>query len=274
VLGTLSPLPRRMEWMSADVEAVVARSQLVIKPPSISLGSDIGMVRGMLLLPSLFRARRNPDGRRLREAVPAELYSRWLPLKARYLARNGKVEEWRPLFAAQELYEAAMRQSGLSQDNIVAPLVTKAAKRHGVPVTAPTVALAVADPKAVIREFNASTLADTECFSRTMARIEVDLEAMRARANAWAVGDIGALRALPQDDQYAACVRAVTETALARKLGASDLRTRVRTAWLAAAETAVASHEVSFAMLPVSELLRPDGYLATLQAKGYEVVAP
>lgn len=274
LLGTLSPLPRRMEWMPGEVEAVIARSQAVINAPSVSVNSDIGLFRGMLLLPSLLKARRNPDGRSLQQTVPPELYARWLPLKAGYLGRSRRVEEWRPIFAAQELYEAAMKRSGLSQDNLVTPMVWKAAKRHGVAVTSANVKLVIEDPKTLIREFNASTLADTECFARTLSRIETDLEAMRARANAWAVGDIDALRALPYDDQYSACIRAVTETGLARKLGIADLHDRVRTTWLAAAEDALARHEVSFATLPIAELLKPDGYLSQLHAKGYEVEAP
>ncbi|MDQ3495608.1 MAG: TraB/GumN family protein [Pseudomonadota bacterium] len=274
ILGTLSPLPRRMEWMSGEVESVIARAQAVISPPSVTVDSGVGVVRGMLLLPSLFKARRNPDGRSLQQTVPPELYARWLPLKTRYLGRNNGVEAWRPIFAAQELYEAAMKRSGLSQANPVTPLVRKAAKRHGITPTPANARLVIQDPKSVIREFNSSTLADIECFSRTLSRIETDLEAMRARANAWAVGDIDALRALPYDDQYSACVRAVTETGLARRVGASDLRLRVRDAWFTAAEDALARHEVSFATLPIAELLKPDGYLAQLRAKGYEIEAP
>lgn len=274
LLGTLLPLPRRMEWMSTEVEAVIARAQAVLGPPSVTVDSDIGMFRGMLLLPSLLKARRNPDGRTLQEAVPPELYARWLPLKARYLGRGGKVESWRPIFAARELYEAAMNHSGLSRDDVAMALVRKASKRHGVLAIPVSVKLQVADPKALIREFNASTLADIECFSRTLSRIETDLEAMRARANAWAVGDIDALRALPYDDQYSACIRAVTETGLARKLGAGELEQRVRAKWLAAAEGALVEHETSFGTLPIAALLKPDGYLAQLREKGYEIEAP
>lgn len=274
LLGTLSPLPRRMAWTSTEVESVIARAQAVIGPPSVVVGSDIGVFRGMLLLPSLLKARRNPDGRTLQQAVPPELYARWLPLKARYLGRGGKVESWRPIFAASELYEAAMKRSGLSRDDVVRDVVRKAAKRHRVPGIPASVELQVADPKALIREFNAGTLADVECFSRTLSRIETDLEAMRARANAWAVGDIDALRALPYDDQYSACIRAITDTGLARKLGAADLDQRIRARWLAVAEGALAEHDTIFGTLPIAELLKADGYLAQLRARGYVIEAP
>jgi len=274
ILGTLSPLPKRMEWISTDVEKTIAQSQEVIASPTVKLDSDIGVFRSMMLLPSLLRARRNPDGKRLQDVVPAGLYARWQVLKARYIGSDRGIEQWRPVFAAQELYEAAMRKSGLTQDSVVQPVVKKAARRHEVRVVPSEVTIDIKNPKAALKEFSDAALADTDCFAKTMSRIETDLDAMRARANAWAVGDLDALRALPDNDQYIACTRAFTETGLAQKLGISDIRTRVANTWLATAEAAIAKNASTFATLPISQLLKPDGYLARLQAKGYAVEAP
>src|SRR3546814_1259769 len=112
-----------------------------------------------------------------------------------------------------------MRKAGLDLDNVVGKVVEKAARRAHVPIVPAEVKLVIEDPKSVLKEFNASALDDTECFSRTMSRIETDLGNMRARANAWAVGDIEALRALPFHNQYVDCLNAITETGPARRLG-------------------------------------------------------
>lgn len=274
ILGTLSPLPRRMEWIPDKVEATIASSQAVIDPPSIKLDAGVGRFRGLLLLPSLLKARRNPDGRTLRESVPADMYARWAQLKPRYIGRNAGIERWRPVFAAQELYEAAMRKAGLSQANVVSPVVAAAAKRHGVPRIPTLVEVTVTDPKALIREFNATTLSDTDCFSKTLARIETDLDGMRQRANAWAIGDVAALRELPMEDQYVACMRAFTGNAVAQKIGFGDVSTRSTATWVAAAERALQANASTFATLPIPFLLREKGVLATLQGKGYTVEAP
>ncbi len=274
ILGTLSPLPKRMQWQSREVEAVIAQAQEVIQPPSVSLDSDVGVFRSLLLLPSLLGARKNPDDRRLEEVVPPELYARWQPLKARYIGGDRGVEQWRPIFAAQELYEAAIRKSGLALRGVVQPVVDTAAKQHDVRLTPVRVKLAVENPKAAIKEFARTGLADTDCFAKTLDRIETDLGTMRDRANAWATGDVDALRRLPVSDQYEACLAAITTTGLAQKLGFGDVRARVADAWLGAAETALANNQVTFATLPMSQLLKPDGYLAALQAKGYVVEAP
>ncbi|NZA26339.1 TraB/GumN family protein [Luteimonas sp. SJ-92] len=274
ILGTVAPLPRRMQWMSDEVEGIVAASQEVLDPPSMAMRSGLGTFRSLLLVPSLLKARRNPDGLSLEESVPAEIYARWVPLKARYLGRNRGVERWRPLFAAQELYEAAIRRSGMTLDGVVAPVVERAAKRHRVPRTPVQLAIVVDDPKDAIREFNEGPLADTDCFERTLARIETDLDAMRERANAWALGDIAALRAAPYDEQYVVCIRAITETGLARRLGMENFRRQLGDLWLEAAEAALARNASTFASLPVSTLVREDGLLARLQARGYAVEEP
>ena len=39
ILGTASPLPDRIQWQSGEVEAIVARSQQVLLPPSQSVTS-------------------------------------------------------------------------------------------------------------------------------------------------------------------------------------------------------------------------------------------
>ncbi len=274
ILGTLSPLPKNVQWLSGDVEKTIAQSQEIIASPGIEVNSGIGMFRTLLLVPSMFKARKNPGGKTLQDVVPADLYARWSVLKARYIGGDRGIEHWRPIFAAQELYEKAMRKSGLAQGSIVQPIVKKAARQHKIPVTSVTVALVVKDPKSALKKFNHSALNDTGCFAGTMTRIETDLEGMRARANAWAIGDIQALRALPYRNQYALCMAAVTETGLARELGVTDLSARVAQKWLGAAEAALAKNQVTFATLPISELLKPDGYVEKLRVKGYEVEAP
>ncbi|KLJ01105.1 TraB/GumN family protein [Luteimonas sp. FCS-9] len=274
VLGELSPLPRDMDWMSGEVEAVVARSQAVIAAPGIRVESGVGRLRGMLLLPSLLRARRNPDGARLQDVVPPALYARWQPLKARWLGRGDRVERWRPILAAAELYESAIKRSRLRQGSVVQPVVARVAKAHDIPVIEAEVEIRIDDPKALLREFGGAPLDDIPCFERMLVRIERDLQHMGQRANAWAVGDIATLRALPGENAYAVCMRTFTQGELAKRLGVEDIDRRVEARWLEAGEAALAQHPTTFATLPMALVLGEHGYLAKLAAKGYVVEAP
>lgn len=274
ILGTLSPLPRRMEWIPDDVERVIAQSQAVIDPPSVKLDANVGFFGKVFLLPSLLKARRNPDGKSLRDVVPADLYARWQVLKPRYIGSDAGVEQWRPIFAAQALYEAAMRKTGLSQKNVVGGVVEAAARRHRVPRIKTETRFRVKDPKAAIRAFNNTALNDSDCFAKTMLRIEGDLGTMRARANAWAVGDVRQLRDMSLEDQYVSCTRAITDSALAQQLGMGNVRGRIAASWMSAAEKSLARNKISFATLSIPLLLRSDGFIARLRAKGYVIEEP
>ncbi len=274
VLGTVSPVPKGMEWISRDVEQVLAQAGEVVSGPRYQVDADVGFFGKLALMPSLIGVRKNPGDRKLQEVVPAQSYSRWLPLKQRYIGRDSGVEKMRPIFAANELYQAAIDDAGLRSRGIVWPVVERAIKAHGIKLTEPRVQVMVKDPKAALKEFRSESVGDLACFDKMLGNIETDVARMAERANAWAVGDIAALRALPLGDQYRACQDALMETAVARKRGIGNAEAQVREAWLAAAESALANNGVSFAVLPMSELLKTDGYLAALQARGYAVESP
>lgn len=274
VLGTVSPLPKGLEWISRDVEKVLAQSTEVVFPPSYTVDADVGFFGKISLLPSLIGIRKNPDNAKLKDVVPAESYARWLPLKQRYIGRDKDVEKMRPIFAASELYEAAIEDSGLAGRRIVSPVIDAAIKEHKIKRTRPEIKVKIKNPKATLKEFKGESLSDQACFDKMLQNLETDVSRMVARANAWAVGDIDTLRALPLGDQYQACQNALMQTSAAQKNGIGNAEGEVRTAWLSAAEAAIANNTTSFAVLPMSELLKPDGYLAALQAKGYAVEAP
>jgi hypothetical protein len=274
VLGTIAPTPRDIEWESRETAKVVAGSGVVILGARGTVTPDIGLIRGALLIPKALKARNNPDGKTLRDVLPAPLYARWSVLRARYLGDDRDVEKRRPIFAAEELYAAAIRRAGLTQENPVLPKVRRLARRADVPTEIAEVGVKFTEPKAALQAFADQSLPDVACFEQTLDRIEADVAQMAARANAWSVGDLATMRALPYADQGPTCLAAVLDTALARDRGLDDLPQQVRDAWLTTAERALATHEQSLALLPMAEILKPDGYLAALQARGYAVEAP
>lgn len=274
LLGNQSPLPRRMRWNSDEVQALVASSQLVLASPTLKFDSDIGRIRGLLLLPALLGARRNPDKASLAEVLPEETYRRWRVLKQRYLARSRGVEKWRPLFAAQKLYEAAVEDSGLRFKNIVWPVVEKAAKRADIEIIEPAVTVRIEAPRDALKDFSRTSLDDVACLDLTLQRLETDLESMRDRANAWAAGDVALLRELPFIDQGPACIDAVLQSSVMSERGFADLPQRFREAWMEAAQNALNENTQTFAVLPMRLVLGEDSYVAELERLGYEVEAP
>lgn len=274
ILGALSPLPRRMQWESGKVERLVAKSQELLAPPSVVVNAKLGIFSQLALIPTALRARNDPDGRTLQEQLPPDTYQRWLRLKQRYIGRSKSVEKRRPIFAANVLFDAALDDNDLSAKARIWPVLRKAARKAKVPITAPHVTVEISDPKKAFRELAKAPLDDVACLETTVQRLETDLDHMKARANAWAVGDVAALIDLPHVDEERVCAQAVLATDIAARQGVSDLPEQMRQRWLEAAEAALAKNVSTVAALPIESLLREDGVLAALRERGYTVQAP
>lgn len=273
VFGTYSPLPDKMEWRSQQVEAILAQSQEYLTAPGARF--EVGFFRGLTMLPTLIGIEKNPDGATLQDLLPADLYARWQPLKAKYLAKNSGIERERPIFAAQKLYDAGLKQSGLVRGYAVDKKIDGVVKQHKIKVTRTGIDLDTSNASEALGEFKKSQLADTACFTKTLDRLESDLDAMRVRANAWAKGDIEAIQKLSFPDQKAACDDAMLNAEFVKKLPAlQNVKERVRQSWMAAAEKALDKNNTSFAMLNLADILGDHSYLNMLKAKGYDVVSP
>jgi hypothetical protein len=273
VFGTYSPLPEKMEWRSQQAEAILAQSQEYLAPPGARF--QIGFFKGLTMLPTLIGLEKNPDGATLQQVLPADVYARWQPLKEKYLAKNSGIERERPIFAAQKLYEAGLKQAGLTRGFAVNKKIDGIVKQYNIKTTHTSIDLDTSNAREALGEFKKSQLADTVCFTKTLDRLEADLDAMRVRANAWSKGDIEVIQKLSFPDNKAACDDAMLNAEFVKKQPAlQNVRERVQTAWLSAAEKALDHNTTSFALLNMSDILGSNSYLNLLKAKGYEVVSP
>jgi hypothetical protein len=102
-----------------------------------------------------------------------------------------------------------------------------------------------------------------------MTRLESDLDVLRDRANAWALGDIAKLRAMVDSDNRVACWDVVTSVPRIKELAAT-----VDREWMSAAEASLNRNQTTLALRGIRELLSADGVLAQFRAKGYEVIGP
>ncbi len=272
ILGSSSPVPKRMQWHSKEVEEVIAESQEVIG--SVQVKIDIGFFRGLLLLPSALGARKNPDGKELKDVLPPDVYARWLLLKRKYIGSDRGLERFRPIFAAQRLYSKAIDRVGMTWKDPIWPRIEELAKKKKVPITIPALELPTDKARQAIKEFSKESLNDVECLSQTMGRLESDLDALRARANAWAVGNVEAMRQMSIHEPGPACLNAVMSATVLEKYGFKDLPQRFADIWMQAAENALTRNSATFAVLPVSVILQSQSWMERLRAKGYVVEEP
>jgi uncharacterized protein YbaP (TraB family) len=276
VVGMYAPLPPKMEWDDARVDRLIGQSQEVLGPPGAGVGIGVwGGLKALTALPSMVGMVKNPDGAKLRDILPAETYARWSVLKDRYLGDNENVESFRPFFAAQSLMQARMKKSGLSGGMEVRKQIESLAKKRDVKLTQTGFSVELDDPVRLIKDFKNSQMEDMSCFTKTLDRLEGDIDAARLRANAWANGNIAEISKLEYAEREDACNEAVFNSPAAQKHPAfQNMRERRLASWLKAAERALANNTSTVAMLTMSDILGPKSYLAALQAKGYTVESP
>lgn len=178
------------------------------------------------------------------------------------------------MLAALDLYMHALDESGLTGNDNVWDIVEKTARKDAVPIEPVTLKLSIEDPKGSIRQLGQIPHdAQIGCLDKTMERLETDLGLMRQRANLWARGDVEGLKAQRYADDRIACLDAVFSVPQLREQ-LERAKSQIHAAWLAAAERALATTASSFAVLPITELLKPDGWLYQMRARGGVVEDP
>jgi hypothetical protein len=260
-----------MTWRSHAVERRIANSQVVLAPPEIV--ADVGFFDDPLYLDAIRRAEKNPNKGTLEQVLTPDLYNRWSPLRARFIGAPYD-EHARPIIAARDLFQHMVYRVGLTTEETVWNTVVKVAHRKHVKISPVVVELQMDSPDDWINEFTQIPLdQELTCLEKTLARIETDLEPMRHRANLWAIGDVDGLLALTFPDERVACFNALFSVPRFHNQLA-DAGRQLDEKWLAAADDALSHNESSFAVLPISQLLGQDGWLAKLRAQGYSVRDP
>ncbi len=96
---------------------------------------------------------------------------------------------------------------------------------------------------------------------------------MRHRANLWSIGDVEGLQAQTYPDDRLACYKPLLSVPKWHDQ-LDQAYAQLSVDWLAAVDKALSGNKSSFAVLPISQLLKSDGWLVKLRAKGYSVQAP
>lgn len=275
ILGTVSPVPEKMEWYSPQSEAVLRNTTEIIWPPQAGVQVGFGSAfKAAFAMPTIFRARKNADGKLLKDVLPPDLYARWAQLKLRYIGKDKSIEEWRPIFAAGKLYSAALEKAGLTSGTGTGGRISEVAKERDIKRTPTSVNIAITDPKGLAKSFTKSNIDDVACFRSVLDRLELEVAHAALRANAWAVGNLPELTRLVDKDRLPTCLEAFAKVEAMKESGILDATEQSRAKWMKAVDAALATNATSFATLPMIEIVTPDGLLSKLRAKGYQIVEP
>jgi uncharacterized protein YbaP (TraB family) len=267
ILGTISPLPKRMVWQPDAVQEVLRHTQEVVPAwPRYGIGAN--PITALRVYIAWRHLQKPPDHMPLRQALPPALYARVEALKARFDPHDSKLEQMRPMLAARQLLTRVFDAAGLAVHNAVQDQVLTLATQQGVRIRQDK--LRIDDPVDVLKDVSAAPLAgEVACLDSVVTLLETDLAAMQARARAWALGDVDTLRKLPHAGDPAACIAAVATTERVR-----TLITRAQDDWLIAVQASLARNRGTLAVQSMDRLLGEHGALAALRAQGYTVEGP
>lgn len=274
IMGTLSPLPAKMKWKSKQAEEVIVRSGEILAESVSAYDTDLGFRGAFGLLRAALRARHNPDGATLREALPPEVYERWHAAHRRWFGKApDRKERARPSYAAFLLYAQALKKSGLTDEPMVWSTTERLAKRHEVKIRRRQFTFRLEDPRGMVEDLaNVPREREVACLVATLDYIEREMPDLKRRAQAWATGNVAALRALPPGEPEA-CDEDLGEGTRFKEQFDRE-QAQFRADWPGIVDWLLLVHPTSFTTLPIEDLLRPDGPLAGLRAKGYVVEEP
>lgn len=264
LLGEISPYSRKVKWRSKEFDRRLQQSQeLLIDFSGYWWVDDDNEA-------ALKKASRLPEGTKLKDVITPELHARLEATASKF--GNPSLETWRPFSATNRLVSAAMKTLDLDGFS-VRFAAAKAGQWRGKKVTY----FAVPELPFEQRLRNWQGAANEVCLRRLLDTIGDGGNGVLQLANAWAVGDIPALRELVPVYSFSRDGFRAEECAAAMHGGeqqAEEYKTRRTQAWLAEAKRALKKNRSTMAVVLMSELFAPDGYLAALRAEGYEIVEP
>jgi len=264
ILGEVSPFPRKVKWKSKKFDKLLRNSQELLLDFSGYWRENENEIA------AYERAEKLPEGIALKDVISQDLHVR-VENTAKVFGASS-LEKLRPFSATNRLVSSAM--NSLDLDRFSARFAAEALghKRH-VKITY------FATPEIPFEERlkNWQQDANAVCLQRLVAAIEDRGTGVKRLANAWSIGDIDALRRLVPAFSFSRDGFRADDCAAAMHGGeqqSRDYKISRTQGWLDQAERALRENRSTMAVVLMSEIFAPDGYLAGLRDKGYEIVEP
>jgi uncharacterized protein YbaP (TraB family) len=257
ILGGLKPLPHTMTWdTSRVVEALSGANALYLEPRA-----RVGVIDALAFLVSK-GSLQLPRGKTLEAVLPPAERARFLALMPSMHGDVATYERWKPALAGLILIGDYRRATGLS-DGKPDTTVRKLAQSYHVPVRY------VGDFRAAPYAKTIASLSDSAnlaCFQAALDDIDQEAAHAASTARAWANGDLKAVGETYKISVFQRC--------LMQDPSIHALVDRSTTQGVSVIEDALRHPGKSVAVIDLQFLLRPDGVLDRLKAKGDAISAP
>jgi uncharacterized protein YbaP (TraB family) len=259
ILGTVGFLPREMAWNRDSVADVLDGARAVLLPPR----ADFNLVDIAWFMIRHGSELSLPRGQVLEDSLPPDLRARFEATRAAIGADAGDYRTDIPIRAAVRLGQDFLKKADLGFREPRATVERLASRRRLS--TAPVLRFDVMD--AVRDLLKLTPEQQRTCLSQAVEDVTWGRIHAERAARAWAVGDIRTVKDHYSESRLFGCVIAQVE-----RIGNIDARNTAET--VSALDAALNQPGKTVALVAMGPLLRRDGVLARLKAKGVVIEAP
>lgn len=259
ILGTVGGMPDGLKWNKDYLAELLDGARAILMPPRPS----IGLIEGAWFLLTNGSKFSLPRGQSLEATLPADLEPRFAALRER-LGKD--VEHYRtdtPLRAALRIQEDVTDKLNLTRDEPRDSIRRLAQSKH-VPA-APIAKYEVLDAARDVLKLTPQQ--QQACLGQSVEDADWDLSHATAAANAWAVGDIKAVKTNYGESHLANCVITAVHSV-------ADIAERDVADYTLAINDALDKPGKTVAVIDIGPLLRRNGVLERLQALHVTVEGP
>ena len=259
VMGTVGLLPRDMAWNKESIAGLMDGARALLLPARADVNFvDIGWFLiwhgGELSL---------PRGQTLEDSLPPELRARFVAARAAVGGAAGDYRTDIPIRAAVRLGQDFLKKADLEYREPRRTVESQAARQR-IP-TRPVTRFDVMD---AVRDLLKLAPAEQQaCLSQAIEDVTWGMDHAERAARAWAVGDIATVKANYSESRLFGCVIEKVQ-----RIG--DINARNTAEMVAALDAALDQPGKTVALVAMGPLLRKDGVLARLKAKGVRIESP
>jgi len=258
IMGTVSPTPKDLTWNADEIDGILDGANIVYLPPRL----EAGFFEASWFLLTGIGTLKQPDGQTLEASLPPDMKDRY----AAMLVKLGKdadsyADYLAPLVALS--LEGDFREHAGLDGRDADVRIERIARAKNVP----TKPLASYEAMPILKEAVAlPAQAQRACLADALDDIDVQVIHADAAARAWAVGDLAGVKANYSEIKLYDCFQQT-------KSFAADWAHVVDDA-MKAIDDALAKPGKSLIVIGMGPLLRKNGVLDRLQARGIKVEGP
>ncbi|MDR3526390.1 MAG: TraB/GumN family protein [Rhizomicrobium sp.] len=258
ILGIIQDMLKAQSWNSKHLAEVIDGAHAVLTPPTASSGI-FGAGWFLLTHRSLLSM---PDDKKLEETLPTDLRARFVAARNSLAISPATLDDDPPIWVAFQLQNKFTATAKLDEREPMAT-VKKIADTKNVSLHP------IADYPALdlIKEALRLPLAAQQiCLDESLTKLELRKVHAAALAEAWAVGDLKAVKAHYVERGFNKCFKQVPSFSHLTDQAAED--------YLKAIDAALAKPGKTVLVADIGDLLRGTGVAEQLHAKGITVEGP